>query len=135
MKWPLSSEEVEQAMTPLRAAAHAAADERRAAFRRRAAEIKSDGCTGVLDWRVDCCYEHDVYYHDGRDLDGTPISRAEADRRFRLCNQARSPFGVWSPFAWWRWAGVRVGGHPWVQAVAAKLARKVRHVWRGGHEA
>ena len=88
--------------------------------RQRAAELGSDGCTLVTELYQDCCLEHDIAYRTGRDLDGHPITRAQADQRFRQCIQARSPLGRFSPLAWWRWAGVRLfgwlfwkGGRPW----------------------
>jgi hypothetical protein len=89
--------------------------------------IKSDGCTGVRDFRLRCCYEHDLSYFYGRcpqsaylawqadpksdvwSLAGK-ITRSEADARFRKCNQDLSPVGEESPMAWMRWIGVRLGG-------------------------
>lgn len=83
--------------------------------------IKTDGCTGVIDFRKHCCYEHDLGYFYGRDPRhafacrntlispdrdveawtlAAKISRSEADARFRQCN----------PIAKWRWIGVRLGG-------------------------
>lgn len=89
--------------------------------------IGSDGCTVVSELFHPCCSEHDLAYgwnKDPRDaykLDragnrdpwgsALPITRAEADRRFRECIQSRSRFGRWSPIAWIRWVGVRVGGY------------------------
>ena len=82
--------------------------------RRLALEAGSNGCTGVPDFFLDCCYLHDIFYRTGHDLAGRPISRDEADRRFRLCIQTRSVFGVLSPMSYWRWLGVRLfGGRAW----------------------
>jgi len=78
--------------------------------RQVAAALKSDGCTGVVDIYKDACLEHDIHYRLGRTLGGYVITRADADRRFRLVMQSRSPFGRISPMSWWRWAGVRIGG-------------------------
>lgn len=76
--------------------------------------LGSDGCTGVGEFYRDCCLEHDIHYRTGCRIDGTPISRAEADARFRECIQARSPWGKLSPMSWWRWAAVRLfGGKSW----------------------
>ena len=55
-------------------------------LRKEAALIKSDGCTKALDIKLDCCYEHDLYYHYGRDprsayaldLSGDPTPWAKA---------------------------------------------------------
>jgi hypothetical protein len=76
--------------------------------------------------------EHDISYRLGRDprhayfkfrggaVDpfevADPITRMEADHRFRRCLCNRSAFGKYSPMAWWRWAGVRCFGWiPWSQ--------------------
>lgn len=85
-------------------------------IRTRAVEIESDGCTGVPDFYLDACLEHDVHYHDGRRIDGVPITQAWADRRFRQRIQSRSMLGVLHPMSWWRWAGVRIfGRRAWTQ--------------------
>lgn len=65
----------------------------------------SDGCTAVKDYHVLCCYEHDLHWN-GHRLDGTPISRGQANKEFRQCIQGRSKLGRFSPLSWWRWAGV-----------------------------
>lgn len=78
--------------------------------RQKAADLKSDGCSFVADIYVDCCYEHDCAYRTGTRMDGTPITRREADARFRQCIQKHSVFGRFSPLSWWRWAGVRLFG-------------------------
>lgn len=82
--------------------------------REYASWINSDGCTGVADFYLDACLEHDYHYRTHRWLDGRPIFRSEADERFRRVIQSRSPFGRISPLSWWRWAGVRIlGRHAW----------------------
>lgn len=78
--------------------------------RARANELESDGCSVVTEAFQQCCFEHDIAYRTGARLDGTPITRREADARFRQCMQLRSRFGKVSPMAWWRWAGVRLFG-------------------------
>lgn len=86
--------------------------------RQEAKRMKSDGCTGVADAHVDCCYEHDLAYRTGKDprsafrngwQDAPILPRSEADARLRRCIQDESPFGVLSPMSWVRWAGVRLG--------------------------
>ncbi|HXI13458.1 MAG TPA: hypothetical protein VNM92_12570 [Thermoanaerobaculia bacterium] len=78
-----------------------------------AASLGSDGCTGVGAMYRFCCLEHDIFWRTGVMRDGTPITEAEANARFRSCIQRHSPFGWWSPLAWIRWLGVRFGGlHP-----------------------
>ena len=85
-----------------------------------AQKIVSDGCTGVPDFHLHCCYEHDLAYYYGkcpRDAyrlgswtKGVPLKRATADKRFRECIQKQSRLGKLSPMSWWRWMGVRLGG-------------------------
>jgi hypothetical protein len=96
-------------------------------IRSEAALIGTDGCSGVTGARIDCCMEHDLSYAYARDPRNAyrqfrggrfsdswavalPIDRAEADRRFRQCLMNRSILGRYSGMAWWRWAGVRIGG-------------------------
>ena len=76
----------------------------------KAAQLESDGCSFVSEAFHQCCLEHDVHYRTQKRLDGTLISRRDADKRFRECMQMRSTFGKASPMAWWRWAGVRLFG-------------------------
>ena len=78
--------------------------------RRRAKELRSDGCTGVADFYVDACFEHDVHWRTGHTLWGDRISTRQANMRFRRVIQDRSPLGLLSPMAWWRWAGVSIAG-------------------------
>ncbi len=78
--------------------------------RKRARDLGSDGCTGVADIYVDCCYEHDIACKTGCDINGNPTNWAEAAVRFRRCIQQRSALGVLSPLSWIRWAGVRLHG-------------------------
>lgn len=77
-----------------------------ARVRAAAAALQSDGCTGVADIHLDCCHEHDIAYSTGRTVEGTPITKYDADAMFRRCIQARSPYGRYSPLSWWRWLGV-----------------------------
>lgn len=81
--------------------------------------VGSDGCSWVSELYQVCCYEHDLAYRYGKDprqaylKDWTRagfIDRAEADRRFRDCIRAHSALGAFSPLAFVRWIGVRIGG-------------------------
>lgn len=77
--------------------------------------LNSDGCTAVTDFRIECCWRHDIAYSTGKDVDGLPISKKEADALFRECIQSRSPLrhiGLQklSPMSWIRWAGVSLFG-------------------------
>ena len=74
----------------------------------KAIDLDSDGCTGVPDFYITGCYEHDVHYRTHKTLDGKPITRAESDRQLRQYIQSKSKFGRFSPMAWWRWVGVRL---------------------------
>lgn len=78
--------------------------------RDRAADLESDGCTGVKDVYVECCYEHDISYRTCADLEGEPTSKKQDDARFRECIQERSRFGKFSPMSHWRWLGVHIFG-------------------------
>lgn len=78
--------------------------------RERAKALGSDGCTGVADIYVDCCYEHDIACSTGMDVNGNPTNWAEAAFRLRRCLQDRSRWGVLNVFAWTRWIGVRLHG-------------------------
>lgn len=78
--------------------------------RDKAAELGTDGCSKATGAYVDCCLEHDLAYRMGTTLDGTPLTKEEADKRFLSCMQSRSIFGWYSPMAWWRYAAVKVFG-------------------------
>lgn len=91
-------------------------------IRQVAGFMKSNGCTGVPDWHVDCCFEHDIAYRSGHDVLGYKITRREADKRLRWCIQMESPFGIFSPMSWWRWLAVRLFGFKaWVGMVVMML--------------
>lgn len=75
-----------------------------------AADLDSDGCTGVPDFHLDACLEHDCHYRTHHWLDGTPIFKSEADARLRQVIQSRSFLGILSPMAWWRWGAVALMG-------------------------
>ena len=69
---------------------------------------RSDGCSGVPDFHRNGCVIHDFWYRTHRNLDGTPISKRQADAGLRAYIMSRSWFGIASPMAWWRYAGVRL---------------------------
>lgn len=75
-----------------------------------AQQLKSDGCTGVKDWYLDSCLEHDIHWRTGHTIDGHRISIGEANTRLRLVIQNRSRFGVLSPLSWGRFVGTSVFG-------------------------
>ena len=92
--------------------------------RSEAALIGTDGCSAVMGFHVECCFEHDLSYRYAKDpraayraeqagvvadvwAYAVPITRAEADARFRQCHQNRSKLGRWSPMAIYRWLGVK----------------------------
>lgn len=72
-----------------------------------AASVHADGCSGVPDFYLMGCLEHDIAYRTHADPFGQPITKAEADQRMRWYVQMRSPFGVFSPMSWWRWFAVK----------------------------
>ena len=77
-----------------------------------AAALGGDGCSSAPDlFFRPCCDEHDVYYRTGRDADGAPITRAEADRRFRLCMKANGKTFIGRHvLSWVYWGAVRLFG-------------------------
>lgn len=89
-------------------------------IRSLAADLKSDGCTGVKDFYKDSCLYHDVLCRTGVDpFTGEPVTAADADYALRRCIQDRSKLGRFSPMSWFRWTGVRAlrpiigyGPHP-----------------------
>lgn len=75
---------------------------------------KFDGCTGVPDFYLLACIEHDFHYRGHKTFYGDPITQSDADKRFRLVVQSLSVFGVLSPMSWWRWAALRlIGSFAW----------------------
>ena len=74
---------------------------------KKAKELNSDGCTGVVDFHIRCCWEHDIAYVLGTTVDGVPQDKATTDAEFRRCIQSQSKFGVLSPMSWVRWLGVK----------------------------
>lgn len=78
-------------------------------------DTKSDGCSDVPDFYVECCWQHDRGYQTGENIDGVKYPNRKAiDDEFRKCMQDRSIFGRFSPMSWWRWAAVRLfGWMPW----------------------
>lgn len=98
-------------------------------IRNEAAAMGTDGCSAVSGLHVECCLEHDVSYATAKDprdayrksydpdvfpgqhwAAAKAIDREEADWRFQQCHRNRSRFGNYSPMAFWRWLGVRLGG-------------------------
>lgn len=88
-----------------------------------AAEINADGCSGVTGACVECCEQHDLEFYYGKDAhsayryfkagshqpwrDAKPTTFGDANAKLRKCHQARSPLGMYSPMAIWRWLGVK----------------------------
>lgn len=70
--------------------------------------LKCDGCTGVPDWRRPCCDWHDLLWRTGHDLEGNPVSGAQANVEFRKCLQHLSRLRWFSPMSWWRYAAVTI---------------------------
>ena len=76
--------------------------------------VKSDGCSGVPDFYRNGCVIHDFYYRTHRNLNGSQITRRQADSVLRRYIMSKSPFGHFSPMAWWRYKGVRaLAGKAW----------------------
>ena len=90
------------------------------AIRAQAEALHTDGCSGpTIQVYVNCCYQHDIAYCTHSDEFGFPITRQEADERFRECIQHFSPFGEGSPMAAWRYWALRLfGWRAWRQQTA-----------------
>lgn len=83
-----------------------------------AESIGSDGCTGVADICIECCWEHDWTYVTGMTPRGVVVTKEYADRRFRDCIQARMRLRWYSPFSWIRYIGVKkLGKGVWSKPV------------------
>lgn len=82
-------------------------------YRDLARALNGDGCTSSPDLSYrDCCDAHDVHYRTGRDLEGRPITRREADRQLRACMRHSGKtllIGRWL-LPWLYWAAVRTFG-------------------------
>lgn len=98
----------------------------RTTLRALAGAVKADGCSSSPDlFFKECCDEHDVYYRTGKDAEGRPISRQEADRRLRKCQQRfarlkrKGVVPVLGPFFWQQvvpwvyWGAVRGWNVSW----------------------
>lgn len=78
--------------------------------KQRAKELGADGCSGVPDFYLHACLEHDIHYRTHHTLDGVLLTRAEADAIFRKRIQQMSKLKRFSPMSYWRWVGVRIFG-------------------------
>lgn len=66
----------------------------------------SDGCTGVKDWYVQACWEHDYHHKYGVTLFREPITFDETNTRFRQVIQMFSKMKWFSPLSWERYLAV-----------------------------
>lgn len=83
--------------------------------------IDSDGCTGVPDFYKEECIKHDFYYRTHHNFAGKLITKKEADLLFLRGIQAKSRFGVFSPMALWRYAGVLFfGKNAWTDGTSCQ---------------
>jgi hypothetical protein len=72
-----------------------------------ACALHSDGCTGVVDWFVWTCWEHDIHYRTHKMLCGCPLDWSTANYILRVRIQQSSWLKHWSPLAWIRYWGVQ----------------------------
>lgn len=72
--------------------------------------IRTDGCTGTFNFYLRCCIIHDWWYRTHRNLNGSLVTKLEADRGMRDCIMAHSMWGHWNPIAHWRYWAVREFG-------------------------
>lgn len=91
-----------------------------------AALINSDGCSKVTGAYRKHCLVHDLSYYYARDprdayarykagaagywRRARIITKGDADAAFRRGMQSDSPAGFFSPLAFFRWLGVKLGG-------------------------
>jgi len=74
----------------------------------KALALKSDGCSGVPDFYLMSCWEHDIAYRTGIGyIDNQQISRKEADTRMKWHIQLCSKLGRFSPMSYWRYHWIR----------------------------
>lgn len=85
-----------------------------------ALRIKADGCSGVPDFFLVVCDEHDIHYGTWVDFyTKESILQEDADQMLKWGIQFFSWFGRWSPMAWWRYSalskekGLGVGRAAW----------------------
>jgi hypothetical protein len=78
------------------------------AVERRAKELRTDGCSGLLQWYKKFCYEHDIHYRTHQMLDGTPIGKWKSDVIFAWRHVNMSPTGAAVGVT--RWFGLTFGG-------------------------
>lgn len=91
--------------------------------------IGADGCTGVSEWHRECCLEHDLACHYGKDprsaydkykygswvVEGDwwylaeDMSRRQADYAFATCNYEWSATHKGRIRSFFRFLGVRIG--------------------------
>jgi len=84
--------------------------------------LKSDGCTGVPDFYVDACLEHDCFYRTHQTIFGAPITKDEADWILKRRIQQWSWLGWLSPMAQWRyWFLRRFVRKPWERGGKQKI--------------
>src|SRR3990167_900111 len=69
-------------------------------------EYQSDGCTGVPDFYVEACWEHDYHHRYAVTLFGDPITFHETNTRFRQARQSRSKLRLFSIVSWERYLAV-----------------------------
>ena len=87
-----------------------------------AKELRSDGCTGVPDFHIRACLEHDVHYRTHQTIFGSPITKAEADWILKRRIQQWSWLGWLSPMAQWRyWFLRRFVRKPWERGGKQKI--------------
>ena len=66
--------------------------------------MMSDGCSGVPDFYLIVCIEHDIHYATHMDFwTAEIIVQEDADKYLKWGIQHHSWFGRWSPMAWWRY--------------------------------
>jgi hypothetical protein len=78
------------------------------AIERRAKELRTDGCSGLVQWYRKFCWEHDIHYRTHEMLDGTTIGKWMSDAIFVWRHVNMSPTAAGVGIA--RWIGLTFGG-------------------------
>ncbi|KKL79556.1 hypothetical protein LCGC14_2013650 [marine sediment metagenome] len=110
--------------------------------RSAAKDILSDGCSGVFDWFLLVCQEHDWHYSYHKCLyTNAPLTQEDADRYLMWGIQYFSSFGRCSPMAWWRYTalskkkGLGLGRESW-ETGPERLKRRLadpHRAWEAEH--
>ena len=109
----------------------------KATVRQIASALNSDGCSGVPDFYIAPCLEHDIHFRTHQTVGGRSITFEEAKHWVGERIKAESGLGRLSPMAWWRERGVALfGRRAWEhddQGSAFCAVYRASHIRRWGY--